>query len=126
MAKHSRTATTERRGKMQRAAQKRVAAMKGKFRICPEHGRVRATAWGAHCRYQHPAKSIKPVKPGIQRVSPKTLQQLILVGITQSDVVLKTDGRELPIAAFMHGGSAEELAKLLRSAFAGKPPGTLP
>ena len=106
---------------MQRAARKRVAAMRGKYRVCPEHGKVLATAWGAHCRYQHATK-----KTTTQRMSLKSLQQLILVGVTQSDVVLKTDGREIHIAAFMHSGKAEDLVQLLRGAFGGRPPGDQP
>ena len=105
---------------MQLAARKRVAAMRGKYRNCPEHGRVLATAWGAHCRYQHAQKTTT------QRMSLKSLQQLILVGVTQSDVVLKTRGREIHIAAFMHSGKAEDLVQLLRGAFAGRPPGIQP
>lgn len=101
---------------MSAAARKRVAKMKGKYRDCPVHGKVKATAWGAHMRYQHPAK-----KPRL--ISPKSLQQLILVGVTQSDVVVKAEGREIPIASFMHSGKAEDLARLLRGAFAGRPPG---
>lgn len=104
---------------MSRAAKARARKLKGKYRVCEEHGRVLVTAWGAHMRHVHGSTKRKPIPKGT-KVS--TLTSAIFVGTTKSNVVLRSEGKEIPIALFIHGGSADDLAKTLRSCFEGKPP----
>lgn len=105
---------------MSRAAKARARKVKGKFRVCPEHGRVLVTGWGAHIRFVHGASKTRKAAP--KGMSASVMSSAIFVGTTESKVVLQSGGKEIPVALFIHGGTAGDLAKMLRSCFEGKPP----